>query len=88
MRFATSNPIDKLIISSDYPTGNSLPFVVGTMGSGIVVASGGGSGADELVGSKVGLITFAGCWSEYAVADVWGCIVLRDDIPFELGCFI
>ncbi|KAF0699039.1 Aste57867_10384 [Aphanomyces stellatus] len=87
------NPSNLSILKGQYNDSSkaTLPSLIGTEGSGVVVAAGGGWVPWYMVGKRVGIIkSTGGVWAEYVVVDAMTCITLPDDVSFEGGssCFV
>ncbi|CAK4638205.1 unnamed protein product [Aphanomyces euteiches] len=87
------NPSNLSILKGEYGDSakNALPSLIGTEGSGTVVASGGGWMPWFLIGKRVGIFSDnQGVWAEYVAVNAFNCVTLPDDISFEGGssCFV
>eukprot|EP00300_Choanocystis_sp_HF-7_P033454 c45800_g1_i1.p1 GENE.c45800_g1_i1~~c45800_g1_i1.p1 ORF type:complete len:359 (+),score=77.43 c45800_g1_i1:32-1078(+) len=84
------NPSDLSTITGTYNSKQRqpLPCQLGYEASGVVVQSGGGLMAYYLIGKRVAIVSSRGgiMWSEYAIVPAMQCIVLPNEISFELGC--
>jgi len=83
------NPSNMSVLKGTYDSSTAapLPALVGTEGSGTVVASGGGLMSWMIDGKRVGAVAkTGGMWAEYAVVPATACIPLADDVSFESGC--
>lgn len=69
------------------PPGEKLPRLVGSEGSGIVIASGGGVVAGRLVGKRVGITARGtGSYQQYVCVDALGSVFeLDQSLPVEDG---
>lgn len=80
------NPSDLSFLRGAYGIRKDLPVVPGFEASGTVVASGGGTWANHIVGRRVACAAPAtgdGTWAEYMVADATHCIPLLKSTDFE-----
>lgn len=80
---ASVNPSDEMFIQGYYGQPRIVDNSAGFEGVGEVVASGGGSVADGLVGLRVAFVAKPGkpgSWGEYSLADASTCIVLIDGV--------
>ncbi|CAK4171121.1 unnamed protein product [Aphanomyces euteiches] len=88
---AAVNPANLSALQGLYATSAaaSLPTLIGTEGSGTVVAVGSGWWPWWLNGKRVATLA-SGMWAEYVVAEAQKCVVLPDDVSFEAGtsCFV
>lgn len=85
---AAVNPSDEMFIQGLYGQPRIQGNAAGFEGVGEVVASGGGSLADRLVGKRVAFtaaVGSPGTWSEYSIADAALCIPLIDGVRDEDG---
>ena len=85
---AACNPSDLAFLDGNYGIVKKVPVIPGFVGSGTVVASGGGIFANYLNGKRVACsspVTGQGTWAEYMVSDANGCIPLRKNVDFEFG---
>ncbi|KAG9408757.1 hypothetical protein AC1031_020602 [Aphanomyces cochlioides] len=87
------NPSNLSILKGEYGDSakNALPSLIGTEGSGTVVASGGGWMPWFLSGKRVGIFSDnQGLWAEYVAVNAFNCVSLPDDISLEGGssCFV
>ncbi|CAK4646606.1 unnamed protein product [Aphanomyces euteiches] len=89
---AAVNPANLSALQGLYATSAaaSLPTLIGTEGSGTVVATGSGWWPWWLSGKRVATMVPSGMWAEYVVAEAQKCVVLPDDVSFEAGtsCFV
>jgi NADPH:quinone reductase-like Zn-dependent oxidoreductase len=80
---ASVNPSDVIFIKGYQGRDRIKGRPAGAEGTGVVVATGGGVAADELMGKRVGFYsvsTLWGAWAEYAVVDTSFCVPLADAI--------
>jgi NADPH:quinone reductase len=73
------NPSDLILLSGANPNKRTLPCVPGFEGAGIVITSGGGKAAEDLVGKSVACRAKPvgdGAWAEFMVTEAQRCIVL------------
>jgi NADPH:quinone reductase-like Zn-dependent oxidoreductase len=85
---AAVNPSDEMFIQGLYGQPRIAGNAAGFEGVGEVVASGGGSLADGLVGRRVAFVAAVGVpgtWAEYSIADAALCIPLVDAVRDEDG---
>ena len=85
---ASVNPSDEMFIQGLYGQPRIAGNAAGFEGVGQVVASGGGTIADALVGQRVAFVASAGApgtWSEFSIADAATCIPLIDGVRDEDG---
>ncbi len=85
---AAVNPSDEMFIQGLYGQPRIQGNAAGFEGVGEVVASGGGSLADRLVGRRVAFVAAVGVpgtWAEYSIADAALCIPLVDGVRDEDG---
>ncbi|MCC5986740.1 MAG: zinc-binding dehydrogenase [Pararhodobacter sp.] len=83
---APVNPSDLFFIQGSYGQPRVQGQAPGFEGVGRVLASGGGDGADALIGARVAFLgTVSGSWAAHAVGDAALCIPLRDDLRDEDG---
>ena len=91
------NPSDMYMLKGLYDEGGVFdihyPIVPGWEGSGVVVASGGGIMANNLVGKRVAFVRYnegttmklGGCYQQYIVTAAKSAIALPDSVPFTNG---
>ena len=63
-------------------------LALGIEGSGLVISSGGGMMANNLVGKKVSMVVvkgFGGPYQQYMVANAMECMTLPDNVSLEIG---
>ncbi len=85
---AAVNPSDLSFLKGNYGVVKELPIVPGFVGSGTVVAAGGGLFAALLKGKRVACAApndGDGTWAEYMVTDANACIPLKKNVDFEAG---
>ena len=86
MDFSTINVSDLFFIQGLYVR-RPLPTICGGEGSGVVVSSGGGPLADQLVGKRVSVIADSakstGTWAEYCIASAESCYMVDEAISQE-----
>jgi NADPH:quinone reductase-like Zn-dependent oxidoreductase len=88
LALASVNPSDEMFIQGLYGQPRIKGNAAGFEGVGEVVASGGGSHADGLVGQRVAFVAApgtGGTWSEYSIADAMTCIPLIEAVRDEDG---
>src|SRR5690606_26591444 len=83
VRLAAVNPSDVMYAKGLYGLPRAKGRPAGFEGVGEVVASGGGSLADSLVGRRVAFNS--GSWARYAVSDAPACIPLDDKVSDVVG---
>lgn len=91
VKAAPVNPSDLIFISGKNPGARKVPLIPGFEGSGIVVKSGGGARADELVGKRVSFRAkpnHGGSWAEFAVTDADKCIPLLPEVSLVQGSML
>ncbi|CAK4083230.1 unnamed protein product [Aphanomyces euteiches] len=79
------NPSNLSIITGSYNSAaqSPLPSLLGTEGSGVVVAT----KSDAVkIGQRVAILKDQGIWAEYAALPGISCVGLPDDVTFEGGC--
>lgn len=89
VKAAPINPSDLIFLAGHNPNAIKLPLVPGFEGAGIVVKSGGGRVADELVGKNVSFRSKNdGSWARFAITDADRCIPLHPSVSFREGCML
>jgi NADPH2:quinone reductase len=80
-------PMNLSDMKGTYGVGNKPAdgLVLGSEGSGTVVASGGGILAWRLVGKRVAFFRYNSAWAEYAVVSATQCFELPATLPFYKG---
>ncbi len=82
------NPSDLIFLAGANPLKRKLPCIPGFEGSGKVIASGGGTQADSLVGKNVACRAKSigdGAWAQYMVTEAARCFPLNPDVSFADG---
>lgn len=82
------NPSDLSSLKGSYGStkGKALPYIPGFEGSGVVVANGGGLMGWSLLNKRVAVAaTGGGMWAEYVVAPAMNCLILPDDVSYDVG---
>lgn len=88
MHAVPMNPSDLMFLKGLYGVVKPLPAVPGWEGSGVVVASGGGFIANQLVGKRVACasrVNGDGTWAQYLLTSATRCIPLHREITDEQG---
>ena len=93
VRIAASpiNPSDVAFLQGNYGFKKRLPVVAGFEAGGTVVASGGGTHADSLVGKRVACVApfdRDGCWADYMATAATNSLPLIDAISEEQGAMV
>lgn len=88
MAAAPINPSDLIFINGDNPSSRMLPTVPGFEGAGVVIESGGGDLAEQLLDKRVACRATPagdGTWAQYCVTEASRCIPLAEHVSFEQG---